>query len=239
MAKSAAPLLLGLGALALMAGKKKTGGVSGRTRQGVFVSTDCTQVEIRNQERLRNFINGAYRELREADPDLDWFELTDALFGDIAPDCGGYPEDPYSADVADFYAFMLRTVAYKLVEDNPANLVEIFTEDRIADFGSWYKIYAGGPPGDLPENIPLDQVGFSPDFTQVYIGPQWESKTVIPYLQEKVKAGEAEEAIEMFMRDHNAAIGRQFVRFFDLPKQEPNVQTLHQKIQDAFDAVAG
>jgi hypothetical protein len=234
MAKSAAPILLGVGALALLAsGKKKAPSRPGRTRHGVFVSDDCSELEIRDQEKLRNFINGAYRELRDSDPELDWFDLTDALFGDIAPDCEGYPDDPQSADVAEFYAFILRSVAYKLIGDKLGNILDIITDDRVGDFGKWYKAYGGGLMSDLPKDIPDDQVGFSPDYTKSYVGPKWESKTLIPYMKNLVQAG-SDKPVEMFMRTHNVALGRNFVRFIDLPEQEPNVQALFEQIHAAF-----
>lgn len=240
MAKNAAPLLIGVGALALLASgkKKKAPSKPGRTRHGVFVADDCSMVEIRSQEKLRNFLNGAYRELRETDPDLDWFQLTDALFGDIAPDCGGFPEDPQSADVAEFYAFVLRTVAYKLIGDKLGNIIDIITDDRVGEFGNWYKEYVGGLLSDLPEGIPEDQVGFSPDYTKFYVGPKWESRTLIPGLKNLISSGN-ENPVEMFMRTHNVALGRNFVRFIDLPPQEPNVQTVYNQIQTAYQTLKG
>ena len=89
MAKSALPLIVGAGAAAILLSKKKSGkakgGVAGRW--GVRVSSDCQTVDIVDPELFNQFLFGAFNELVETDPSLSLIQMTDALFGDVAPGC--------------------------------------------------------------------------------------------------------------------------------------------------------
>jgi hypothetical protein len=113
MAKSAAPLLLGAGAIALFASQKKA---SAKPRFGLRVNTAC-QVELIDVDKYKAFLRGGYLEEIEDNPGYGPLELASALFADVAPHCHHFPEQPESMDVYRLYLNILGHMSTFLVED--------------------------------------------------------------------------------------------------------------------------
>lgn len=241
MAKSAAPILLGAGALALLAmsGKKSPSSKGGRIRHGVFVSDDCKTIRVANYDRFRDYIRGGFNELHEDRPELDWFGIAHRLFDDIAPDCTGFPGAPASADTVMIWTTVLRMVGYLLVEDRLGNLINLVTDDRLQKLAEWTQAYGGGVPGDLPADIPENQAGFSPNFSKSWIGPSWRSQTLIPFLEsEKGEGTTGDAAYDRFVNNHNVAVGTYHLPIIELPGNEPKVQEFLERISTAVQEIA-
>jgi hypothetical protein len=241
MAKSAAPLLLGAGAIALfaMGNKKSSPNKGGRIRHGVFVSHDCKTIRVANYDRFRDYIRGGFNELHEGRPELDWFDISHRLFDDAAPDCTGFPGTPASADTVMLWTTILRMVGYLLAEEKLSNLIDIISDDRMAKLAEWTQAYGGGVPGDLPADIPENQAGFSPDFSKSWIGPSWRSQTLMPFLEsEKGEGRTGDAAYDRFVNNHNVAVGTYHLPIIELPGNEPKVQKLLERISTAVQEIA-
>ena len=239
MAKSVAPLLIGAGAIALLATRKKKGAGTpalgpGRMRNGVFVSADCKTIQVADYERVDNYVRGGFAEMREARPELDWFGIAERMFDDTAPNCTGFPGTAESAGVVMLYTTFLRLVAYQMVEERILNAIDIISDERNSKLGEWVTIYGGGPPADLPGNVPEDQVGFSPDFSKSFVGPSWISRTLQPFMAAEAEQGRTgDAAYDRFVNQHNVMVGSYFMPIVQLPMNESRVAMLLERIHEA------
>lgn len=240
MAKSPAlPLLAGGAALLLLAGGKKKGSAS-RGRWGVFVSQDCQEVTITDPRLFEEFLAGGFNQLISIDDSLSVIQISDALFGDVAPNCAGFPEKPDSYLVAELYATIVRSVVRLMVIDPR---VSISNEDmvdqatRIA-FAEWYEEYSNYPSSEVPSTLD-SQVAFSSDLSDYEIGPTWYEETVKPFVAEEIKAGRGDSAYEGFVANRGVLVGR-FVRpISELPEDKVAVEDFLDKLEASIDKAAG
>ncbi len=232
MAKtSAAPLLLGAGAVAFAAskGKKRK---SKRGHWGVYVSKDCQTVEITNQMLFRDFVRGGYQELFDVDPNLDVLQISDALFGEVAPQCSPFPEEPESAGLAELYRSIVAGVTETMVETGNARIKGMLESPRAKEFAQWYMHWRNPPSSEIPD-VPANEVSFASDYSQFRIGKQWYSETVQPFVMTLVQAGNAGNAYEAFINNRAVAVGRFLLPISELPAEAPMVAQFLEQVKTA------
>lgn len=239
MAKSssALPLLAGGAALVFLGGKKKKKkkGISGgKSRWGIQISSDCMEVNVVDVDLFHKFMFGAFNELVDADPSLSLIQMSDALFGDVAPNCSGFPEDPESDQVAELYAVIARNVGQFMVADPRVDLTMggLIDEATKISFTDWYRAWRNYPSSD-PTAAPQDQVSFATDMSNYTIGPEWYTKTVLPFVAAAGEAGRAESAFEDFANNRGVKVGQFVMPISGLPQDEPKVVEFLNVLQEA------
>lgn len=238
MAKSALPIIAAGGAALLLtsSGGKKKGKKGKRGRWGVGVSKDCKTITVYNSDLLMDFLFNAYKELIEADPDLKALQITDALFGDILPNCSGFPERPESPAVVEFYAFIARHVSMFMVDDPSISVTpkDMVDEATSIAFGDWYTQWRDYPTPELP-SAPSDQVAFSSDFSSYKIGKDWYNNNIKPFVASELSDGRSDSIFEDYVDNRGVQVGK-FVRVIsNLPEDKKSVQEFLDKLEDAID----
>lgn len=236
--KSALPFIAGGAALLLLSSqdkRKRTAKSSGKSRWGIQVSPDCKTVNVVDAKLFNRFMLGAFNELVETDPSLTLIQMTDALFGDVAPNCRGFPEDPQSAEVAELYATIARSIFQFMVGDPriKASAGEMIDEATQISFVDWYRAWRNYPSSDIPE-APDDQVSFSSDLSTFYIGTQWYPKTVVPFVAEAAKNGEMDIVFKKFTNERNVLVGQFTTPIDELPQDEVAVVEFLDKLEEAI-----
>jgi len=236
MAKnSALPLVAGAGAVLLLSSKKKKKKRSGpRARWGVRVSSDCKTVEVVDAGLFNQFMFGAYEELISVDSNLTLIQVSDALFGEVAPNCSGFPEDPESADVAELYAVIARNIAFFMARDHRTadSMGSLLDEATNIAFVDWYRWWRNYPSSDIPEG-PSAQVVFASDLSGYKIGPNWFEEVVRPFVQSAQENGRIEMAFEDFVNNLGVIVGQFTKPIQELPQDKPAVQNFMNELQAA------
>lgn len=234
MAKSAAPVLLGVGAVAVLATSKKK--KKKRGHWGIYVSKDCQRVEITNQLLFRDFLLGGYKELIDADSELDIFQIADAMFGEVAPHCAPFPENPESVGLVELYGIIVKAITGFMAADRNPKIMSMLNDPRAKEFAQWYEYWKNPPDSELPE-VPSNEVGFSSDYSQYKIGKQWYEKTVLPFIQPMVRAGttDADSLYQAFIKNRAVAVGRLILPIVDLPQDVPMVLQFLEQVQAAVE----
>lgn len=232
MAKSAVPFLLGAGAIAFLAAGKK----NSKTRFGLRISKDC-KVEVVNEDIYNSFLRGGYLEEHADNPNDGPLEIAAALFTDVAPHCHHFPEDPESLDVYRLYLNILGNISHFMVDDGSIKPAEIMKLRDDLEFQKWSEDHLerfGKKWGAIPE----DQVGFSKDYSEYRIGPDWEEDTLAPFVIEGKNEGLSNQDIyDAFVSKKNVLVGEyKFVRIVDLPENEPAVQEFLDRIIKGIEA---
>lgn len=242
---SALPILAGGAAVLLLAsGKKKkkkgNGAPSSKTRWGIRISSDCKNVDVVDVELFHQFMFGAFNELVSADPRLTLIQMTDALFGDIAPDCSGFPEEPQSAQVAELYAVIARNIGQFMVADPRVDISMggLIDDATKISFTDWYRAWRNYPSPDVPE-APVDQVSFSSDLSTFSVGSNWYTKTVFPFVTEAAHAGRLETVFEDFVKSRGVKVGQFVMPIADLPQDEESVIQFLNEVQSAIEQAEG
>lgn len=238
MAKStsALPILAGGAAVLFLAGgKKKKKKASGNVRWGIRISSDCSKVDVVDQKLFNQFMFGAFNELVEIDPSLSLIQMSDALFGDVAPNCSGFPEDPESAEVAELYAVIARNVVQFMLADPrlQISMGELVDEATKISFTDWYRAWRNYPSADAPE-APSDQVSFSSDLSTFKIGSKWYTQTLLPFVKQAAEAGSLDSVFENFVASMGVLVGRFVMPISDLPQDEESVVRFLDEIQKAI-----
>ena len=237
---SALPIIAGGAALLLLSGgkKKKKKGTSsgGKVRWGIRVSDDCKTVEVVDVNLFHKFMFGAFNELVETDPSLSLIQMTDALFGDIAPDCGGFPEEPQSAEVAELYAIIARNVGQFMVADPRVDLSmgELIDEATKISFTDWYRAWRNYPSTEVPD-APSDQVSFPSDLSTFKIGSDWYANTLLPFVAQAGEEGRLETVFEDFVGSRGVLVGQFVMPISDLDQGEESVVAFLNELQAAID----
>ena len=241
MAKSnsALPIIAGGAALLMLSGKKKKkvgGAKGGKVRWGIRISADCKQVDVVNVDLFHQFMFGAFNELVEADPKLSLIQMTDALFGDIAPHCSGFPEEPESEQVAELYAVIARNVGQYMVSDPRVDLsiTGLVDEATRISFTDWYRAWRNYPSPEVPE-APVDQIAFSSDLTNYTIGDQWYAKTLLPFVKQAAAEGRLETVFEDFVAHRGVKVGQFVMAISELPQDSPVVNDFLDKIESEIE----
>lgn len=234
MAKSAAPILLGATAVAVIASKKKK--KKKRGHWGIYVSKDCQRVEITNEILFRDFLLGGYKELIAADPELDIFQISDAMFGEVAPHCAPFPEEPKSLGIVELYKIIVRTVTGFMVADRNPKILNMVENPRAKEFVQWIEYWKNPPDSTMPE-IPPDQAGFSSDFAQYKIGKQWYAQTVQPFVSAMMQAGtvDVDQLFQEFIENRAVSVGRLILPIAELPKDSPMVVQFLEQVRAAVE----
>jgi hypothetical protein len=214
------------GAVALAASKKKKKKRK-RGHWGIRISKDCQMVEVTNHLLFRDFLLGGYKELIEIDPDLDIFQVTDAMFGEVAPNCAPFPEEPESAGISELYNIIVKSVTGFMVADQNPKILNMIDNPRAKEFVAWYAYWRNPPNSELPE-IPASEVGFASDFSQYRVGKQWYAETVRPFVMALVQAGNAKNVYEEFIENRAVSVGRMILPISELPDVPMVVQFLEQ-----------
>lgn len=232
MAKSTAPILLGAGAVAVLASSKKK--KKKRGHWGIYVSKDCQRVEVTNQLLFRDFLLGGYKELIGIDPELDVFQVTDAMFGEVAPACSPFPENPESAGVVELYSIIVKSVTGFMVADQNPNILAMMKDPRAIEFAKWYYHWKNPPDSALPD-IPADQVGFSSDYSNYEIGKQWYTGTVAPFVRNMKQSGNGNKAYKAFIENRAVSVGRMILPIAELPTDRPMVTQFLEQVKAAIE----
>lgn len=235
---SALPLVAGGAALLfLSSGKKKKKKTSSapRSRWGVKISKDCSSVEIVDPDAFQNFILGAYMELVDVDSSLSLIQITDALFGEVAPDCSGFPENPESEEIAELYAVIARNLAPHLAKDprTKDSIGSLIDETTNISFTDWYRAWRNYPSAEVPDG-PSGQVVFSSDMTDYAIGDSWFEEFVRPFVQKEQEDGRLEFAFDDFVNNIGVKVGRFMTPINELPQEAPTVQDFLAKLASAI-----
>ena len=233
MAKSKAPLLIGAGAVALAATRKKKKRRKSRGHWGVSVSSDCQKVDIVNWELFFDFTHGAYAELMEADDSLSILQVSDALFGEVAPKCAPFPEEPESAQLAELYNAIIRMVTQHMAADKRPQLEAFRNDPRAKEFLEWYRYWRNPPSPKITKEFPDSEVAFSTDLSGYEIGPNWYAQTVKPFVLSLMKSGNADTAFEQFL-DNRAVIVGNFTMPISALAKRGMVPDFLAKIEDAI-----
>lgn len=233
MAGSALPILAGGAALILFSGGKKKRKISGPTRWGVRVTPDCKEITIVNPELFQKFLIGAFDELVQTDPTLGILQLTDALFGDVAPNCSGFPEEPESPAVAELYATIARTMARLMIEDPrvSASDTDLVDETTQIAFADWYRGWRNYPSSEVM-HVPEEQVSFSADYTNYEIGPKWYEKTIRPEATAALHEGRIDSLYEFVVERRGVLVGRFVTPISELPEGKPAVEEFLDKLEE-------
>jgi len=239
MAKSSSALPLVVGGAALLvatSGKKKKKKSSGpRSRWGVLVSKDCQTVKVVNPRLFDQFLYGAYEELVSIDSSLTLIQITDALFGEVAPDCAGFPEQPESSETAELYAVIARAIGSYLVTDprTKDSMGSLIDEATQISFIDWYRGWRNYPSPELPDK-PSNQVAFSSDLSKYEIGPNWFEETIRPFVQRGQDEGWIDSAYENFANNAGVVVGRFIMPIAELPQDDPVVQDFMMRLEEAI-----
>lgn len=230
MAKKTSPVLPVLvgGAVLVVASKKKKKTKS--SHWGVRVVKGC-DVEIVNDELFDRFIVGAFHELIDIDPDLDAFQLTDSMFGEVAPECGIFPEEPASDSAVDFYFLLLKANTRALLAKGLATKQEIAQHPRAQEFIEWYTYWRNPPSASVPA-VPDNQVGFASDFSNYVIGPNWYAETVVPFVRSKP---EDDDILTAFADERAVAVGKIAMPIAQLPIAYEAVEDFVDKLTAAIE----
>ena len=235
MAKtSAAPLLLAGGAVALAVSKGKKKKKSARGHWGVYVSRDCQKVEITKQTLFRDFVLGGYKELIGIDPDFDIFQISDALYGEVAPHCSPFPENPESPGLAELYRRIVAGVTEAMVTSRNPRVKEMMQSPRAKEFAQWYIHWRNPPSPEIPD-APASEVAFASDYSQFRIGKQWYAETVAPFVKALVKAGNANQIYDAFISNRAVVVGRALLPINTLPVSQPMVEQFLGQVRAAVD----
>lgn len=233
MAKKTSPLvpvLVGGAALAVVSKKKKKKRKS--SHWGVRVVRGC-DIEIVDDDLFARFVVGAFHELIEIDPNLDVFQLTDSMYGEVASDCATFPEEPASNSSVDFYMMLLKANTRHLMQKGLATKAEMAANPRTEEFVNWY-MYWRNPSSPAVPPVPNNQVGFASDFSDYIIGPNWYSETVLPFVQSK----KGELGVDMLMAFAEAkavAVGKIAVPIVQLPAGPATVADFIDKLNEALE----
>lgn len=233
---SALPLVAGGAALLfLTSGKKKKKSSGKRSRWGVSVSKNCNTVRVVNQDLFDQFLYGAYEELVSIDSSLTLIQITDSLFGEVAPECSGFPEQPESSEIAELYAVIARAVGSYLVTDHRTkdSMGSLLDEATQISFVDWYRGWRNYPSPDIPDR-PSNQVAFSSDMTDYDIGPNWFEETIRPFVQRGQGEGWLDSAYENFVGTAGVMVGRFVMPIEELPQDVPTVQDFLAKLEVAI-----
>ncbi len=232
MAKSAAPLLIGAGAIAVAATKKKK--KKKRGHWGIYISKDCQNVEITNSELFRKFVLGATKELIDIDPNLDILQVTDSLYGEVAPHCSPFPENPESPLLAELYKRIVAGVTDAMIRLGKSEQVKAMVGSaRAGEFSQWYAHWRNPPSSQIPDTASSD-VAFASDYSQYRIGNDWYAQQVVPFVEAMAQAGATQQTIyDEFLTNRAVLLGRFYIPIADMPKEQMVVQFLKQ-IQDAI-----
>lgn len=229
------PILAAAAALAVVSDKKKKSRTSGgNVRWGVRVSPDCKTVDIVNPKLFNEFLYGAFDELVSVDPDLTLIQMTDALFGDVAPTCSGFPEEPESEHVAELYAVIARAMGQFMVTDDRVDLNAGGMIDQATkiSFTDWYRNWRNYPSPELPDG-PSDEVSFSSDFTTYVIGSNWYANTLFPFVQGAARNGQLDSVYNDFVANRGVLVG-QFIRpISELPDEADAVEHFLDALEEA------
>lgn len=234
MAKSAAPILLGAGAVALLASSKKKKRKRKRGHWGIYVSKDCQRVEITNQKLFRDFLLGGYKELIEIDPDLDIFQVSDSMFGEVAPDCAPFPEPPESLGTLELYSIIVKAMTAFMMADRNPKIYHMLEDPRAMEFAQWYEHWKNPPNPKLPDTPPTE-VGFSSDYSQYQIGKQWYQETVLPFVRGMKQAGNGSQAYQAFIENRAVSVGRMILPIDQLPQDQQMVAQFLEQVRAAVD----
>ncbi len=240
---SALPILAGGAALLLLGGKKKrrkkSGKVAGGVRWGIRISSDCKQVDVVSADLFHEFMFGAFNELVEADPSLTLIQMSDALFGDIAPHCSGFPEEPESAQVAELYAVIARNIGQFMVGDPRVDLSmgALIDEATRISFTDWYRAWRNYPSPDVPD-APGNQVSFSSDLSTYKIGPDWYTHTVVPFVTLAASEGRLNTAFQDFVANLGVKVGQFVMPISELPQDSDVVIHFLNQLDKAIEAAA-
>lgn len=240
MAKSSAlPLLVGgAAALALASNKKKkkkkSSGGGGKIRWGVRVTPDCQEVIIENDELFSDFILAGYQELHDIDPNLDVIEISTALFGEVAPDCSAFPEEPESGAIAELFAFVMRRVAFYMVADGRQQNIDLVEESMGIAFNDWYTQWRDYPSSKIYD-FPPSQAAFSSDFSNYKIGKDWYRKTIKPFVIMASRQGKTETAFEDYVANNRVLVGEFERDIASLPQDKPAVDDYLDEVEAAID----
>jgi hypothetical protein len=242
--KSALPIVAGGAALILLSssGKKKKKSPStpaNRPRWGVRISKDCKTVEIVDPKMFSQFMYGAYDELISVDPSLTLMQVTDALFGEVAPNCSGFPEQPESDEVAELFAVIARNIASFMVTDQRTkeSMGTLLDEATQISFVDWYRWWRNYPSPDIPD-APSAQVVFSSDFSNYEIGGNWFEEIVRPFVQEAHDNGRLDTAFEDYVNKCGVQVGKFTTPVQELPQDKPTVQDFLKKLEEAINQAA-
>jgi len=233
MAKTAAPLLLGAGAVALFVSQKKA---PKKPRFGLRVNSHC-EVEVLDEDKYKAFLRGGYLEELEDNPGYGPLELASALFVDVAPDCHYFPEQPESMDIYRLYLNILGYMSRFLVDDGKVEPAQILHLQRDSEFSKWSEHNLerlGETWGAIPEN----QVGFAKDHSGYRVGEDWKEETLAPFvIQGKEEGLDNQEIYDAFVARRRVLVGEhKFVRIADLPQNEPAVQEFQEWIIKGIEA---
>lgn len=236
---SALPIVAGGAALLLLSSskKKKKKSSGPRSRWGVSVSKDCNTVTVVNQDLFNQFLYGAYDELVSIDPSLTLIQITDALFGEVAPTCSGFPEQPESSEIAELYAVIARAVGSYLVTDSRTkdSIGSLIDEATEISFVDWYIGWRNYPSPEIPDK-PSNQVAFSSDLSGYDIGPSWFEENVRPFVQNGQNEGWIDSAYEKFIDSAGVMVGRFIMPIKELPQDVPSVKDFLSKVEEAIQA---
>lgn len=224
----ALPLLVAGGALVVASKKKKKKGRS--SHWGVRVTKAC-EIQVVDPVLFERFVLGALYELRDIDPSLDAFQLTDAMFGEVAPECSPFPEAPENSSVVKFYFTLLRANSRNLIANKIVSPEEVSSHPRSGEFIDWYRTWLNPPSPEVP-SAPDNQVAFSSDFSEYVIGPNWYEQTVKPFV---AGVSDGASAYEDFINHLSVAVGKLIVPIHQLPADPPSVQDFIAKVQSAIE----
>lgn len=228
---SAAPLLIGGAALAVVASKNRRKKAKRSSHWGVRVTSDCA-IEVVDPDLFQRFLIGSFYELTEADPNLDAFQLTDAMFGEVAWDCPIFPEPPKDRSAVDFYYTLLRSNVRNLVGVRELEPGQIAQNPRFAEFSEWYRHWRNPPSPEIP-SYPKNQAAFSSDMSHYEIGPDWYGGTIKPFVHRQIQEGRGDMAFEDAIQHLSVAVGLMIVPIANLPAEAPSVGSFVAKLDEA------
>lgn len=237
MAKSALPLIAAGGAaLLFVSGSGKKGKKKKKGRWGVSITNKCKTITVYDADLLMDFLFNGYKELMDADPDLTALQVTDALFGDIAPHCSGFPEKPESPAIVEFYTFIARHVSMFMVDDPDKDVTpqDMIDQATSIAFDDWYKQWRNYPSSEI-QDAPSSQVAFSSDLSKYEIGSDWYNENIKPFAQEAKAAGRADSAFEDYVETRGVLVGSFVEPISELPADKDTVDDFLDKLEDALD----
>lgn len=241
MAKSALPLLAAGGAaLLFVSSGSKKGKKKKKGRWGVSISGKCKTITVYDADLLMDFLFNAYKELMEADPDLTVLQVTDALFGDIAPNCSGFPEKPESPAVVEFYTFIARHVAMFMVDDPAKDVTpkDMVDEATSIAFDDWYKQWRNYPSAEV-QQAPSSQVAFSSDLSDYKIGSDWYTQNIKPFAEQAKAENRVDSAFEDYVENRGVLVGSFIQPISELPEGKDAVEDFLDKLDAALERAFG
>ncbi len=179
------PLLAIAGGAALLLAKKSkvTAKLPSSGDHGVYVDAGCPNLKIGDEEMFESFITSHYEAMRDGGV-TDPFEIANAIFEEIAPDCPYYPNDMEGAGSIDIYSRLVAMASTSLWRDDVITMDDLKGHPNATDYTAWLNEHKARY--ELPGGNDVYIVG---DGEGIIISQGWAQNVLFPFISKSYAEG--------------------------------------------------